>query len=157
MTTQPKPNWPDIIALFDDMERSCDAEQPKPAEIGWSWHRERLVLMLQAVMTQQCVALFGGNGEFKRSDHPDLDRIVCGAIAGLIMNTAISIKLGRDGKFETDRESAARLSFQIGREIGERLRSFAQDHGVSAFIETPKGARPSVEPFDFRKHLSGAK
>lgn len=158
MTTQPKPNWSDIVALFDEMERACRSEQPEPDQPLWCWERERLALMLSAVMQHQMVRLGGINGEHKSTDLPHFEPILHGAIAALILNAASSFKLHlANGRPETDFQSAARLSLLIGRQISARLKSFDRDEGVSHQVETPKDGRPRVEPFDFRKHMSGAK
>lgn len=157
MTTQPKPNWPDIIALFDDMERACNSEQPAPDQPRWCWERERLALMLSAVMQHEMVRLGGMNGQHQSTDFPHFEAILHGAIAALILNAATSFKSGCEGgPIETDFQSAARASLLIGRQISARLKSLNRDEGVSHQIATPADGRPRIEPFDFRKHMSDA-
>lgn len=144
--------WRDAEALFHQVDA---AMPPMTAPDDENKHREALVALLQAMMTTYLVNEMGLRNGVRASEGVELaEKVIAGAIAGIVYNVASSYKLSVGDRRETDEESLKRWLRQVGRHTGLRFNAMQRDTGGFVAIDTPDTGGPRPHTFDFRDHMS---
>ena len=144
--------WRDAEALYHEVNA---AMPPMTAPDAENKHREELIALLQAMMTTYLVNEMGlRNGAHQHAGVDLAERVIAGAVAGVVHNIAHSYKVAVGHRRETDEESTLRWLYQISRHCRMRLNAMKGDTAGFVAIDTPNDGRPRPHTFDFRNHLS---